>query len=125
MIYFNPRTTGRDTTAAALKTASIDKDSATSFVSDYARLKGLQQAIFILKCFERGFSKEAILEICEGSDGDKIGALGWIEFLKDIQWLQEKKGEDGLLTFLVTKKGKKEIQLIERRVTTYRADRTE
>lgn len=123
MIYFNPRTIERDTTAPALKTASID--NATSFVSDYARLKGLQQAIFILKCFERGFRKEAILEMCEESDGDKIGALGWIEFLKNIQWLQE-KNEDGLVTFLATKKGKKEIiQHIEHRVTTYRAGRTE
>lgn len=123
MIYFNPRTIERDTTAPALKSAS--RDNATSFVSDYARLKGLQQAIFILKCFERGFSKEAILEMCEESDGDKIGALGWIEFLKDIQWLQEKNGEDCLVTFLVTKKGKKEImQHIEHRVTTYRAGRT-
>lgn len=124
MVYFNPRTIERDATGDALTTASMD--DATSFISGYARLRGLQQAIFILKCFERGFSKEAILEMCKESDGDKISALGWIEFLKDIQWLQEKKVEDGLVTFLVTKEGKKEIiQHIEHRVTTYRAGRTE
>jgi hypothetical protein len=123
MVYFNPRTIERNTTIDALKTASMDNP--TSFISGYARLKGLQQAIFILKCFERGFSKEAILEMCEESDGDNIGALGWIEFLKDTQWLQEKKDEDDLVTFLVTKKGKKEIQLIENRMTNYMAGQTE
>ena len=57
--------------------------------------------------------------------GAIFGALGWIEFLKDIRWLQEKKREDGLLTFLVSKNEKKEIQLIEHRVTLYKAGRPE
>ncbi len=124
MVYFNPRTIETDTTtAAALKTASID--NANSFISSYGRLRGLQQAIFILKCFERGFRKEAILEMCKESDGDNIAALGWIEFLIDIQWLQEKKEEDGIVSFLVTKKGKKETQLVENRMTISRAGLTE
>jgi hypothetical protein len=68
-----------------------------------------------MKCFERGFSKKAILEMAEASDGDNIGALGLIQFLKDIRWLQENEGEDGSVKFLGTEKAKKEIATYEER----------
>ncbi len=108
LVYFNSRMIQKKAAEPNLKTGSIDNDD-ISYRSDYGRLKGLQQAIFVMECFERGFSKGAILEMAEASDGDKIGALNWIQFLKDIRWLQEKEGEEGTVKFLVTKKGKKEI----------------
>ncbi len=107
--YFKSRMMEKKLAEADLKTgSSIDNDD-IPYSLDYRRLKGLQQAIFVMKCFERGFSKEAILEMAQASDGDNIGALGWIQFLKDIRWLQENEGEDGIAKFLVTKKGKEGI----------------
>lgn len=114
MVYFNSKMIEKKAVAADLKAASIDNDDIV-YGSDYCRLKGLQKSIFIMKCFERGFSKRAILEMAEACDGDKIGALSWIQFLKDIKWLQEKKGEEGVIKFLVTKEGKKGILTYEER----------
>lgn len=108
LVYFNSRMIEKKAVEADLKTGSIDNDDISSSL-DYRRLKGLQQAIFVMKCFERGFSKEAILEMTQESDSDNIGALGWIQFLKDIRWLQENEGEAGIVKFLVTKKGRKGI----------------
>jgi hypothetical protein len=108
LVYFNSRTIQKKAAEPNLKTGSIDIDDIL-YRSDYGSVKGLQQAIFVMECFERGFSKEAILEMAQAYDGDKIGALSWIQFLKDVRWLQEKEGEDGSVKFLVTKKGKKEI----------------
>jgi hypothetical protein len=112
LLYFNSRMIEKKAAEADLKTGSIDNDD-IPYSSDYGRLKGLQQAIFVMKCFERGFSKGAILEMAQASDGDNIGALGWIQFLKDIRWLQENEGEDEIVKFLVTKKGNKEISTYE------------
>ena len=113
MAYLNSKMIEKKAPEADLKIGSTIDNDDIPYSSDYGRLNGLQQAIFVMKCFERGFSKRAILEMAQASDGDNIGALGWIQFLKDIRWLQENEGEDGIVKFLVTKKGMKEISTYE------------
>lgn len=115
MAYLNSKMIEKKAAEADLKTGSTIDNDDILYSLEYRRLKGLQQAIFVMKCFERGFSKKAILEMAEASDGDKIGVLGLIQFLKDIWWLQENEGEDGSVKFLVTERGKKEMATYEER----------
>jgi hypothetical protein len=52
------------------------------------RLHGLRQAIYILKCLEKGQTEQEIIKYFEGDS--QLVEL-WINFLLDIHWIQKRE----------------------------------
>jgi hypothetical protein len=67
-----------------------------------SHLSGLTAAVYILKCFSKGYSKQYITN--DLFKGDEQLVSKWIDFLKDIRWLREGARDT---KFIVSENGKK------------------